>query len=139
MTIITKEPITKDDLRQYRRMVEEIKILDSERESIREMAIRTTSGYSLSSGRGGIKRGLDYYVADIADLDELIRAKICAQTRRRRDLEEAVDRLGIEERLAIRYYYFIGLPTWEDVACEMHVSIATVHRIHGAALQKLLS
>jgi DNA-directed RNA polymerase specialized sigma24 family protein len=39
-----------------------------------------------------------------------------------------------EEQLVLRYRY-IDNCTWEDIAAALSVSIRTVHRIHGSALQ----
>lgn len=48
-----------------------------------------------------------------------------------------------EQRRVLTKYYLsnpsqdIGLPTWEDVANNLHFSIQHVHRLHGEALKEL--
>lgn len=39
-----------------------------------------------------------------------------------------------DEQLVLRFRYIDGC-TWEDIAGILNVSVRTVHRIHGSALQ----
>ena len=42
-----------------------------------------------------------------------------------------------EEQLVLRYRY-IDNCTWDEIACMLNVSLRTVHRIHGSALQNFV-
>lgn len=55
------------------------------------------------------------------------------------DLRDEIDRaIGLlenrEEQLVLRYRYVDGC-TWEEIGHMLNVSLRTVHRIHGSALQ----
>lgn len=52
------------------------------------------------------------------------------------EIERAIAPLEPRERTIIRLHYFQGL-TWEQVAVETNYTWRHVHRIHGAAIEKL--
>lgn len=53
------------------------------------------------------------------------------------EIYDAIDSLeDSSQRQALRYHYIGGM-TWEQVAMEMCMSLRTVHRIHGQALNEL--
>ena len=63
------------------------------------------------------------------DVAEKVTYLVCL----RETINEAIDRLtSREEQLVLRY---LDNCSWEEIARMLNVSLRTVHRIHGAALQ----
>ena len=52
----------------------------------------------------------------------------------RDEIGAQIDLQDPEEQLVLRYRY-IDNCAWEEIACMLNVSLRTVHRIHGSALQ----
>ena len=53
----------------------------------------------------------------------------------REDINTRIDMLAShEEQMVLRYRYLDNC-TWEEIAAMVNVSLRTVHRIHGSALQ----
>lgn len=53
----------------------------------------------------------------------------------REDINARIDMLAShEEQMVLRYRYLDNC-TWEEIAAMVNVSLRTVHRIHGSALQ----
>lgn len=73
---------------------------------------------------------------DKAELLELYKAKEAELAAELLAIEQAIDSLEPRERLLIRLHYIDG-QTWEQVCISMTYSWAQVHRIHGAALERL--
>ena len=68
-----------------------------------------------------IQRSVEENVAYLVRLKEEINAAICMLENR-------------DEQLVLRYRYLDGF-TWEEISRMLNVSLRTVHRIHGSALQ----
>lgn len=80
-----------------------------------------------------------HFVRCLEKMDQLQRkvAETVEQLIRLRDeIDSCIDMLeNREEQLVLRYRYMDGC-TWEEIGQVLHVSLRTVHRIHGSALQK---
>ena len=54
------------------------------------------------------------------------------------EINMAIDNMNNrDEQLVLRYRYLEGF-SWEEIAQMLYVSVRTVHRIHGSALQNFL-
>lgn len=79
------------------------------------------------------------FVSCIAKIDEIereIAAKVSYLVGLREEINAAIDKLeSREEQLLLRYRYLDNF-SWEEIGRMLCVSLRTVHRIHGSALQK---
>ncbi len=78
------------------------------------------------------------FVRCLEKIDEIQRSveeKITYLVRLKEEINTAIDKLeNREEQLVLRYRYLDDC-TWEEISRMLNVSLRTVHRIHGSALQ----
>ena len=78
------------------------------------------------------------YVRCLEKLDEIQRSeeeKVAYLVRLKEEINTAIDMLeNRDEQLVLRYRYLDDC-TWEEISRMLNVSLRTVHRIHGSALQ----
>ena len=81
------------------------------------------------------------FVRCIEKIDEIQRSveeKVAHLIQLRDEMNTQIDMLDSrEEQTLLRYRYIDGF-TWEEIARMLNVSVRTVHRIHGAALQNFI-
>ncbi|MCD7764025.1 MAG: DUF1492 domain-containing protein [Lachnospiraceae bacterium] len=71
-------------------------------------------------------------------LEDRITAEIDRLVNLKTEMLAAIEDMeNTEEKLLLKYRYFEG-HTWEEIAVRMSVSIRTMHRIHGSALQNFI-
>ena len=78
------------------------------------------------------------FVRCLEKIDEIQRSveeKITYLVRLKEEITTAIDKLeNRDEQLVLRYRYLDDC-TWEEISRMLNVSLRTVHRIHGSALQ----
>ncbi len=78
------------------------------------------------------------FVRCLEEIDEIQRSveeKITYLVRLKEEINTAIDKLeNRDEQLVLRYRYLDDC-TWEEISRMLNVSLRTVHRIHGSALQ----
>ena len=78
------------------------------------------------------------FVRCLEKIDEIQRSveeKITYLVRLKEKINTAIDKLeNRDEQLVLRYRYLDDC-TWEEISRMLNVSLRTVHRIHGSALQ----
>jgi RNA polymerase sigma factor (sigma-70 family) len=78
------------------------------------------------------------FVRCLEKIDEIQRSveeKVAYLIKLRDEINSRIDMLdNREEQLLLRYRYLDGC-TWEEIGQMLNVSLRTVHRIHGMALQ----
>ena len=78
------------------------------------------------------------FVRCLEKIDEIQRSveeKVAYLVRLKEEINTAIDMLeNRDEQLVLRYRYLDDC-TWEEISRMLNVSLRTVHRIHGAALQ----
>ena len=81
------------------------------------------------------------FVRCLEKIDEIQRSveeKIAYLVRLKEEINTAIDKLeSRDEQLVLRYRYLDDC-TWEEISRMLNVSLRTVHRIHGSALQNLI-
>jgi DNA-directed RNA polymerase specialized sigma subunit len=71
----------------------------------------------------------------IDDIQRDVEEKVPHLVSLREDINTRIDMLAShEEQMVLRYRYLDNC-TWEEIAAMVNVSLRTVHRIHGSALQ----
>ncbi len=77
-------------------------------------------------------------IEKIAEIQQSVEEKVAHFIQLRDEMNRQIDMLDSrEEQTLLRYRYIDGF-TWEEVAMLLNVSVRTVHRIHGAALQNFI-
>lgn len=78
------------------------------------------------------------FVRCLEKIDEIqrnVEEKIAYLVRLKEEINTAIDKLeSRDEQLVLRYRYLDDC-TWEEISRMLNVSLRTVHRIHGSALQ----
>ena len=78
------------------------------------------------------------FVRCLEKIDEIQRnvaEKVAQLMRLKEEINTAIDKLDSrDEQLVLRYRYLDDF-TWEEISRMLNVSLRTVHRIHGSALQ----
>ncbi len=78
------------------------------------------------------------FVRCLEKIDEIQRSveeKVAYLVRLKEEINTAIDMLeDRDEQLVLRYRYLDDC-TWEEISRMLNVSLRTVHRIHGSALQ----
>ena len=78
------------------------------------------------------------FVRCLEKIDEIQRSveeKVAYLVCLKEEINKAIDKLdNRDEQLLLRYRYLDNC-TWEEIAAMLNVSIRSVHRIHGMALQ----
>jgi RNA polymerase sigma factor (sigma-70 family) len=132
------KPITKERLRDYRRLLVEIESQENRLARLTAQASSITATLSfVPHGAANNDRLTDYVIRKdelaAAYLDNLTRATAEAV-----EIERAIGALtNPRERLTITLYYIDGL-NWREVSERMHYSVDHVYTLHGRALKNLL-
>nr|DAQ39104.1 MAG TPA: hypothetical protein [Caudoviricetes sp.] len=81
------------------------------------------------------------FVRCLEKIDEIQRDmedKVAYLVRLKEEINTAIDMLASrDEQLLLRYRYLDDF-TWEEISRMLNVSLRTVHRIHGSALQNFI-
>ena len=82
------------------------------------------------------------FVRCLEKIDEIqrdVEDKVAYLVRLKEEINMAIDMLASrDEQLLLRYRYLDDF-TWEEIARMLNVSLRTVHRIHGSALQNFIA
>lgn len=130
-------------LRSVRSNRIELRELEEKREAILARAEKTTqtlTGMPSGSHDAGDKIG--GYVSEMSELSALLDKRISELTRQECWIIQQINKLDSGLHRSVLLIYYITGPigcTWDHVARQINYSVETVFRIHGRALQELLS
>lgn len=125
--------MTKNELRQYRRLGEEIEDLKVRIADLRSASLKSPKLDGMPHAQGGSG---DPIGATIARIDVLA-AQIVAREAERNIIEMAIASLkDSKERMVLRHRYMDGM-TWEEIGSIMSYSEGRVRQLHGEALKEL--
>lgn len=123
--------------------LEQVKLFDAhinnkldELERLKSLVTKVTSTWKgdVVSG-GGNQDKLGDAVARIVDLQHEVNKAIDAYIDKQKEIGAVLDKIKDPDQLRVLYKrYFDGL-TWEQIACDMHMTYRNVCYIHGRALQ----
>lgn len=132
--------MTKQDLRSYRKLMQEIRQLEG---MLRELNSRTYSPRvpkltglpgSSSTSPGSVQEKI---ATEIMEIRQQYEDRIHELYAQRRKIECAIDALpDPDQRMILRYHYIDG-KSWTKTAQLVHYSRKTVERKHGRALCEL--
>ena len=75
-----------------------------------------------------------YWIEKKAQVDEQIRNLRARQNVLKGEIMTTIEKIENEEYQSLLVMRYLGFRTWEDIADELCVSIATIYRWHSAAL-----
>lgn len=127
--------MTKDELRQYNLIAQEIATLQDEVLRIRDSLSIVQQLSDMPKSKSEQDRIADT-VAKIVDMETEIHTKIRLMIELRGRIEESISLLPADFRLLMRLRYIEGRK-WERIACDMNYGWKYIHRLHGKALQML--
>lgn len=123
--------------------LEQVKLFDAhinnkldELERLKALVMKVTSTWKgdVVSG-GGNQDKLGDAVARIVDLQHEVNQAIDDYIDKQKEIGAILDQIKDPDQLRVLYKrYFDGL-TWEQIACDMHMTYRNVCYIHGRALQ----
>ena len=125
--------LTKQDLQEYRWLVESIESLENEIESLRDRIDISSQIISdmPKSHRDGDKMATT--IALIIDTQDLLLDKVAQAMAKRREVESAIEKLPEREKVLIRQRYIEG-KAWEQICVNMSYSFQRLHQLHSKAL-----
>jgi DNA-directed RNA polymerase specialized sigma subunit len=85
----------------------------------------------------GSKDKLGDAVAKIVDLQDEINRAIDEFVEKKNEVCAIIDSLQNPDYVALLHKRYVEYLTWEQIACDMHVSYRHVTRMHGRALQAI--
>ena len=123
--------------------LEQVKLFDAhinnkldELERLKGLVMKVTSTWKgdVVSGSGNQDK-LGDAIARIVDLQREVNQAIDDYIDKQKEIGAILDQITDPDQLRVLYKrYFDGL-TWEQIACDMHMSYRNVCYIHGRALQ----
>ena len=123
--------------------LEQIKLFDThinnkldELERLRSLVTKVTSTWKgdVVSG-GGNQDKLGDAVARIVDLQHEVNKAIDAYIDKQKEIGAVLDQIKDPDQLRVLYKRYFDDLTWEQIACDMHMTYRNVCYIHGRALQ----
>lgn len=85
----------------------------------------------------GSKDKLGDTVAKIVDLQDEINKAIDAFVDKKNEVCAIIDSLQNPDHVALLHKRYVEYLTWEQIACDMHISYRHATRMHGRALQAI--
>lgn len=85
----------------------------------------------------GSKDKLGDTVAKIVDLQDEINRAIYEFVDRKNEVCAIIDSLQNPDHVALLHKRYVEYLTWEQIACDMHISYRHATRMHGRALQAI--
>ena len=86
------------------------------------------------SGGGGQDR-LGNTVAKIVDLEAEINRAVDAFIDKKREVSKTIEQIQNPDQVQVLHKRYFEYMTWEQIACDMHMTYRNVCYIHGRALQ----
>lgn len=128
--------MTKEELAEYRWIIENVSALESEIQGFRDMLDLKSPLWSdmPSSKAEGDKMAT--IISQIVDTRDTLISYLRKALTKRTEIEDAIEFLPERERALIRYRY-IYLKTWVEICEIMHYELRNVHKVHSKALELL--
>ena len=105
---------------------------------LKSIALKVTPSLSHAPAHGsGNQDKVGDVVAKIIDLEADINRTVDELVDKKREISAVIDKLQDSAQLSVLYKRYFQFETWEQIACEMHMSHRNVCYIHGRALQKV--
>lgn len=107
-----------------------------EMDRLNDIVTKVTTSLSFDPVHGsGNQDKLGNAVAKIVDLQAEVNRAIDAYVDKKREICMVIDQITDADQLRVLYKRYFDDLTWEQIACDMHMSYRNVCYIHGKALQ----
>jgi DNA-directed RNA polymerase specialized sigma24 family protein len=126
--------LTKQDLQDYRWLLESIETLECEIQYLRDKLDIKSPIWSDMPGCKSEGDKMATAVAQIVDTRDKLFEEVRKAMEKRRKIEAAIEILPEREKVLIRQRYIDG-KAWEQICTSMNYELRQVHNIHGSALK----
>lgn len=139
---MTEEPKCIIDAKAY---LKQVKICDTrinnkldELTALKSIALKVTTSLSHAPAHGsGNQDKIGDIAAKIVDLEADINRTVDELVDKTREISAVIDQIQNTDQLSVLYKRYFQFETWEQIACEMHMTYRNVCYIHGRALQRV--
>jgi DNA-directed RNA polymerase specialized sigma subunit len=129
-------PNPKEYLKQVKLYNTHINNKLDEMDRLKDIVTKVTTSLSFDPVHGsGNQDKLGNAVAAILDLQTEVNKAIDAYIDKKREICMVIDQIPDPDQLRVLYKRYFDDLTWEQIACDMHMSYRNVCYIHGKALQ----
>lgn len=134
-----------DKCRKAKEYLQQVKLCDvhvnnnlEELSKLKDMVYHITSTLrgDVVSGSGSQDK-LGDAVAKIVDLEAEINEAVDAYVDKKREVSKTIERIKDPDQVQVLHKRYFEYLTWEQIACEMHMTYRNVCYIHGRALQAM--
>ena len=103
---------------------------------LRELATKITSTWKQDTVSGGSDQDkIGNAVAKIVDMESDIDRAVDEFVDKKREVSHLIEKIQNPDQVAVLYKRYFHYQTWEQIACEMHMTYRNICYIHGKALQ----
>ncbi len=139
---MTEEPKCIIDAKAY---LKQVKICDTrinnkldELTALKSIALKVTTSLSHAPAHGsGNQDKIGDIAAKIVDLEADINKTVDELVDKTREISAVIDQIQNPDQLSVLYKRYFQFQTWEQIACEMHMTYRNICYIHGRALQNV--
>jgi len=128
--------MTKDQLREYRCLIRNIEHIEDELQRIRDTVDAKSVIISDMPKGSDMRDKMLEAITSIIELEYKMIQQLGECSRKRMEIESAINKLPQREQQLIRLRYVDGL-AWENICVEMSYAWRQIHRIHNTALKCL--
>lgn len=108
-----------------------------EKERLKELTTKITSAWKddVSVSGSGSQDKIGDAIARIVDLEAEIDRAVDKFVDTKKEVSEIIDKIQNPDQVSVLYKRYFQFKTWEQIACEMHMTYRNVCYVHGRALQ----
>lgn len=109
----------------------------AEMERLKALTTKITSTWKtdVSVSGSGNQDKLGFAIAKIIDLEADINKAVDEFVDKKKEVSMIIEKIKEPDQVAVLYKRYFQFETWEQIACEMHMTYRNVCYIHGRALQ----
>ncbi len=105
---------------------------------LKSIALKVTTSLSHAPAHGsGNQDKIGDIAAKIVDLEAEINRTVDELVDKTREISAVIDQIQNSDQLSVLYKRYFQFETWEQIACDMHMTYRNVCYVHGRALQKV--
>ena len=108
-----------------------------ELQQLKDMVLKITGTWKddVISGGSGNQDKLGSAVSKIVDMEVEINSAVDNYVDKKKEVKAVLGKITDPDQVAVLYKRYFQYMTWEEIACEMHMTYRNVCYIHGKALQ----
>ena len=108
-----------------------------ELQQLKDMVLKITGKWKddVISGGSGNQDKLGSAVSKIVDMEAEINSAVDNYVDKKKEVKAVLGKITDPDQVAVLYKRYFQYMTWEEIACEMHMTYRNVCYIHGKALQ----